>query len=315
MRHLFQNKNHFQVILLAVFIVVLTIACVKKDGVFASNYTVNSPVRQTETPRSEQIKTTDKIDESEKQTNSLKELLAAANSQAVAEAKRQGETALPLIRSFLEDANYRVRQIAVSCAGAIGDPQGADILAAGLKDANINVRLAAARELSKKPYPAAMETVLEVLKNSTEGVIRELLVTAAGFLPDEKTVAALRPLTNGDSSLAEKAVAALAKLGDAAGRKSFSAKLSAKLPRTRYEALEALCYVNDSVFAAPAEKLLSDNANALPIGQVRSRKYRRVADQAVDSLVCLLKLQPPFETSPEKIYTIPEIATIRNLVK
>lgn len=310
----FHRINRFQIVWLLVFTVALPIACAKKSDILASNYTVNS-ANQPETPSANRTETIDKIDDAEKQTNPLNKLLAEANSQAVEEAKQQGKAALPIIRPFLKDKNFQVRQIAVSSAGAIGDPQGADILATGLEDENINVRLAAARELSKKAYPAATETVLAVLKKSPEGIVRELLAVAAGFLPGEKTVAALRPLASGDSVLAEKAMFALAKLGDAAGRKALSSRLSAKLPRTRYEALEALCYVSSSVFATPAKKLLSDKATGLQIGSVRNPRNRRVADQAVDSLVCLLKLQPPFETSPEKIYTDSEIATIKNLIK
>lgn len=304
----FRRKNQVQVLALLSFITLLTVACIRKTDVLASNFPAAPPVRQTDQKAL--------TDTSEVSNEQLEKLLSEANWQAVEEARRMGKAALPIIRPFMKDKNEQVRQIAVGCAGAVGDPQGADILATGLKDISLGVQLGAARELAEKPYPAAAETVLEVLSKKPEDVLTELLIKAAGNVPGEKSIAAVKPFAAaGDDVLAAQAIYALAKLGDAAGRKAFSAKLSVKLPRTRYEALENLCYVNDSRFAAVAKKLLSDKAAALPIGLITDPLNRRVADQAVDSLVCLLKLKPPFETSPTKIYTDREIATIKNLVK
>jgi len=302
-----RKKSYVRVLSLISFIILLTVACVKKTDVLASNYSTDSPANQ--------VNRAEPINEPKASTDRLEKLLAAADWKAVEEARRMGSAALPIIRPFIKDKNETVRQIAVGCAGAIGDPQGADILAAGLKDVSLGVQLGAARELAEKPYPAATEAVLELLNKKPEEVLTELLIKAAGNLPGAKTVATLRPFLAGDDVIATQTIYALAKLGDAAGRKALSAKLSAKLPRTRYEALENLCYVNNSSFAATAKKLLSDKANALPIGLPSDPLNRRVADQAVDSLVCLLKLQPPFETSQSKVYTDREIATIRNLVK
>lgn len=302
-----RKKSYVRVLSLISLIILLTVACVKKTDVLASNYSTDSPANQ--------VNRAEPINEPKASTDRLEKLLAAADWKAVEEARRMGSAALPIIRPFIKDKNETVRQIAVGCAGAIGDPQGADILAAGLKDVSLGVQLGAARELAEKPYPAATEAVLELLNKKPEEVLTELLIKAAGNLPGAKTVATLRPFLAGDDVIATQTIYALAKLGDAAGRKALSAKLSAKLPRTRYEALENLCYVNNSSFAATAKKLLSDKANALPIGLPSDPLNRRVADQAVDSLVCLLKLQPPFETSQSKVYTDREIATIRNLVK
>ena len=302
-----RKKSYVRVLSLISLIILLTVACVKKTDVLASNYSTDSPANQ--------VNRAEPINEPKASTDRLEKLLAAADWKAVEEARRMGSAALPIIRPFIKDKNETVRQIAVGCAGAIGDPQGADILAAGLKDVSLGVQLGAARELAEKPYPAATEAVLELLNKKPEEVLTELLIKAAGNLPGAKTVATLRPFLAGDDVIATQTIYALAKLGDAAGRKALSAKLSAKLPRTRYEALENLCYVNNSSFAATAKKLLFDKANALPIGLPSDPLNRRVADQAVDSLVCLLKLQPPFETSQSKVYTDREIATIRNLVK
>lgn len=307
MNHSVRKKNHLRVLALISFFIVLTVACVKKTDVLASNYSNNQPINQVNREVS--------INKLEATTDQLQKLLAEANWKAVEEARRMGKAALPIIRPFVKDKNEMIRQIAVGCAGAVGDPQGADILAAGLKDDSLGVQLGAARELAEKSYPPATETVLEVLNKKPEEVLIELLIKAAGNLPGAKTIATLRPFLAGDEVIATQTIYALAKLGDAAGRKALSARLSAKLPRTRYEALENLCYVNDATFTAIAKKLLSDKAKALPIGLPGDPLTRRVTDQAVDSLVCLLKLHPPFETSQSKVYTDSEIITIKNLIK
>jgi aspartokinase len=297
-----------------IFLTVLTLsACTGKVDGLVSNLSSN------QTPSvSNQISTANQMsvvtNQNQSTTNGdLEKLLAEISWQAVEEAKRQGVSALPTLRRFANDKNYRIRQLVMNCVGAIGDDQGADILAAGLKDTNINVQLPAARELSQKAYPSAQTAILDSLKNEPENLVRELLALAAGFLSGEKAIPVLRPLAQGDTVLAQNAKTALAKLGDAVGKKAISAGLAASLPRTRYETLQKLCYINDKSFAVQAVKLLSDKAVGIRIGTVYNPKARRVADQAVDTLVCLLNLKPSFTTSVEKIYTDQELTEIRKL--
>lgn len=303
MHHPIQKYLPVQLLALISLVIVLTTA-----GVFAAS-PLSSPPRGDVVP----VKL---IDNSQMTPDRLEKLLAEADWQAIEEAKRIGRAGLQIIRTFLNSKNEQVLRIAMGCAGAIGDPDGADILVAGLRDKNFGVQLAAARELAEKRYPAAVASVLEILsKKSHEVVLAEMLAKAAGFFPGENTIRTLRPLAKGGGPLSRSAIFAMAKLGDAKGREALLSRLAARLPRIRYEALESLCYVNDVRFAATAKKLLLDKATALPIGLISDPQNRRVADQAVDSLVCLLKLQPPFETSSGKIYTDREISVLRNLSK
>ena len=325
---IFIDSKRVAKIALAGAVLVFCIACAEKPAALASNNAIApniasnmaSPAVSSNTSEPAVKNVSDNslsndVSNADQQTPQLEKLLAAADFKAIDEAKRLGSQALPVIRKFLKDSNFQVRQIAVSAAGATEDAQAADIMSAGLRDANINVRIAAARELAVRPYPGAVDTVLDILKNGSEDIIRELLATAAGHLPGQKTVETLRTLVGGDSVLSDKAVYALAKLRDSVGRKAFSAKLSSSAPKIRYEALENLCYVNDPGFVPIAKKLLSDKSVGLTIGSARNPKYRKVADQAVDALVCILKLKPSFQTLPESIYTDPQIAEIRDLAK
>jgi len=283
---------------LAVMLTVLTFACANRSEVAAADdQNRNVEVRSVEGDQS---------------TTELEKLLSSANWQAVNEAKRLGKPALAVIRRFAKDQNFTIRQISMSCVEAIGDTDGSDILITGLSDENTNVRLAAAKALSARQYPAAADAILKTINDTSDEVLRELLVKAAGFYPGSETVTTLMRFVSGDSSLANTAVLALAKIGNETGRKLLLERLSASLPRTRYEALEGLCYVDDKRFVEQAKKLLSDKAVGLRIGSARNPKYRKVADQAVDALVCLLKLSPGFEISSERIYTDGEIASVRS---
>lgn len=311
-RKTINNGFCWLVILMTLFLC----SCAKQTSILANDKTVETSASPNAAEKTlpEPTNSVERVEVSNTQEeNRLKKLLEEASWEAINEANRQGISALPIIRPFLENDKYQVRQMAVSSAGAIGDDKASDILAAGLKDSNINVRLAAAKELSKQAYPSAAGTVLEVIRKTPDETVKELLVKAAGFLPGSETIATLRPLSKGKNVLADQAIYALAKLGDPSGINSVSKKLSAPLPRTRYETLQNLCYINDLQFVPKAKKLLSDKADAIRVGSIRSRQMRRVADAAVVSLVCLLKLDLPFKPS-KNLYTDEEINTVRELI-
>ena len=167
----------------------------------------------------------------------LERKLAAGDWSAVELAGQLGQTAWPTIQKAAGLPQYRSRQIAMACAGRLGGEAAGPILSAGLGDANGNVRLAAAKALSVAPPPSAGHAIRAVLTASPELEIRGLLALAAGYLPGEPTVEILRPLSQRDDVLAERARMALAKLGDAPARQAMAADLASPEPRMRYEVL------------------------------------------------------------------------------
>lgn len=245
----------------------------------------------------------------------LEQLLQAANFLAVDEAGELGTEALPVIRRYVRFENYRSRQIAMRCAGRIGADQGADILGAGLVDQNFNVQNAAATELAKKAYPGAANAILDRLGAGGDEIVRENLALAAGYLPGRRTIELLRGIAIGKGVLASNARMALARLNDVKSHNSLIAELRAPLPRTRYDALQKLIYVNDRSFLPLVKRLLADKAAAVPVGIVEMSRYRRVCDQAVDTLVHLSQLQISFSIGPEKIYSEQERQQIQSLAK
>ena len=235
---------------------------------------------------------------------------------AVDEARRLGESAVPILKQYSQDADYQKRQIAVESAGEVGGEEAALILIDGLKDQNIGVNLSAAHTLRKHPNPGATATVVELLKTTGEEVFREALALAAGGLPGEKTVEVLRKLEAADEhQVSVNAQMALAKLGDSQAKQAIVNQLDDALPRIRYDALEKLIYINDVNLARYARKLLGDKSPAVNIGLINDPEYRRVCDQTVDTVVFLLKLTVSFVVSSDIIYRNKEILEVESMTK
>jgi HEAT repeat protein len=247
-------------------------------------------------------------------TATLESLLASGSWDAVEEAQRQGVSALPTVQTYAKSKNSASRQIAMACASRIGGEQAAQMLTAGLADADINVQLTAAKELDSGKFPSASLAILEHLARGKDDLVREFLALDAGYIPGDRTIAVLRPLAAGQGGLATNARMALAKLKDGWARDLLVKDLSSPLARTRYEALDQLRYVDDQQFVSNAKKLLDDREPARRIGTARNPRFRRVCDQAVDTLAFLLKLHPSFPVAPEKIYTPEQLSQFRQLV-
>ncbi len=244
-------------------------------------------------------------------TNNLEIALQQKSWEAVNEAKRLNENALPLIKKYGRDEDYQKRQIAVACAGVIEDDGVVPVLAAELDDDNVNVRLEAAKAINKNPKPGVTDAVLEKLQNSQENVLKEILALAAGKLPGEKTIEVLKKVQKSEEGqVSINAQMALAKLGNSEAKEAIVKELSDPLARTRYDALEKLIYIEDSALATYARRLLHDKADAVMIGVIRRPKYRRVCDQAVDTIIFLLNLSVTFRVDKGKIYDDREIQEV-----
>jgi HEAT repeat protein len=235
-------------------------------------------------------------------TIDLDNALLQGDSLAVEIAAKLGPAALPVLRRYVQHENYRTRQLAMRCAGGVGTDAAAEILAAGLVDENFNVQNAAANELARKAYPSAAQTILDRLVAGAEELVREKLALAAGYLSDKRTAEVLKSVETEGGVLASNARMALARLGDVDAQQSLIAELNDPLPSKRYEGLEKLIYVDDRGYAPHVKRLLQDKAEAVRIGIVEIPRYRRVCDQAVDTLVALLRPNVSFKVSVEITY-------------
>ena len=289
-------KNYLQItVLMAICILV---SCEKKPNVTGNTRNNN-----------EVIKMTDLI--------TLEKMLAEGQVEAIEIAEEMGEQAWPAIRKAAKMKNYESRQLAMYCAGSLEGPQSGEILALGLSDDEVNVRSAAASQLMDSPPENAKTALLYTLSQKTERShqIPEMLALGAGFLPGDDTVEVLKGLLSEGGDLAENAKMALAKLGNQEFKDNIIGELSDNNPLTRYNAVKKLEYIDDPGTFHDVVKLLDDRAPAVNVGTSYRERYRRACDQAVDTVVSLLELDPPFEIDATKIYSDSELMQLRKMVQ
>jgi len=85
--------------------------------------------------------------------------------------------------------------------------------------------------------------------------------------------------------------------------------------RIRYETVGGLRYVNDPALASHVKPLLRDTGDVQAVGSERSRRYRRVCDEAVDTLAFLLKLKLPFPIGEDMIYSDEQLHHVRDVTR
>ncbi len=288
-------KNCLQITVLAA--ICMLVSCEKKPNDAGNNL------------NNEAIKMTDLM--------TLEKMLAEGQTEAVEMAEEMGEQAWPAILKAAKMENYESRQLAMYCAGSLEGPQAGEILTLGLSDDDVNVRSAAASQLMDDPPENAKTALLHTLSQKTERShqIPEMLALGAGFLPGDDTVEVLKGLLSEGDDLAENAKMALAKLGDQECKNNIIGELSDNNPFTRYNAVKKLEYIDDPGTFQHVVKLLNDRAEAVNVGTSYRSRYRRVCDQAVDSVIYLLELEPPFEINVTKIYSDSEILQLREMIQ
>jgi HEAT repeat protein len=247
------------------------------------------------------------------EASSLDGLLASGNWSAVDLARTQGAAAIPSIQRAAKSPRYDIRQIAVACAAAIRSDAAARILAEGLIDSDFNVRLQAANSLVLDPPASIHGLIVSRLTQEPDDRVKEALAIAAGFVPGDGAIAALKLQVGEVPAVALAARMALAKRGDKPARELLEADLQSPDTFKRYTAVGWLRYIDDPIYIPQAKRLLQDRANAQKIGPKKAIRYRRVCDQAADTLIALLKLKPSFEHDVETIYTDAQLSEIARL--
>ncbi|MFT6283803.1 MAG: HEAT repeat protein [Arenicella sp.] len=243
----------------------------------------------------------------------LKKLLTEENWQAVDAAIKLGDNAWPALDAGATMQSFRSRQITMASAGAIGTDKSIHILVEGLDDKHINVRLAAAGQLSVNTPPDAQMALARKLRTCEEHNICSLLILGLGNVPGELSVNSILEFSQNNHELTGVAQLALSKLER---KTSIDAQLmlfSSSNPSARYQALIDLIYIADKNYASYAIALLRDKAVAISIGTPYDEEHRRVCDQSVDTLIELLQLTPSFITSAEMIYNGQQINEIIQL--
>lgn len=259
-----------------------------------------------------------KEDKSMTTKNELENLIAQGDWSAVDLVVKMGEAAWPVIKQGAKMDSYESRQVSMVAAGRLGGISAGEILLSGLRDKHINVVLVAAGQLSKKPPLSAHSGILDEINTCNEGDVCELLALSLGQIPGEKSINALLNLLNKDlqeDDVEKNAQLALVKLGHPKYIKKHLKNLDSKDAYERYKTIANFVYIDDTKYAKEIKRHLVDKEVALVIGTQYKPRYRRVCDQAVDSLVFVYKLTPSFEIKAENIYSDKQIAEINEIFK
>lgn len=132
---------------------------------------------------------------------------------AAAALPEHGEAALQALSSLTKDRNSDVRWWALRALSGFAQPSAGELLAAGLRDADLAVRQCATLALSKHPHAAAIPSLIDMLKSE-----ETLLARLAGDALVALGAAAVEPLIAGletDQLNAKvEAARALALIGD-----------------------------------------------------------------------------------------------------
>ena len=151
-------------------------------------------------------------------TQGLVQLLSAddnagARNSSIEALVRLGPQAVDALLPLLSVKDPDVRKFAVDILGDIRDPRSTAHLISGLRDADENVRVAAAEALGKGGDRRAVEPLIVCLSASDQGWLDYAAAEALGEIGDER---ALAPLLGAlaRSSLREPVLEALGRIGN-----------------------------------------------------------------------------------------------------
>jgi HEAT repeat protein len=158
-------------------------------------------------------------------------------------------------RQRLSSADVEERRDALMRLGNMKRPDAARVAAAGLNDAEVQVRVAAAHAVVFLPPAEAAGLLLPLLQDRAEFIRREAAY-ALGETHSRSAVARLSELLSGDKEAAVRGAAAVAlgQIGDETAVNSLSQALSGMKKKK----------------AAPADEFLM-RSSAHSLGQIRSR--------------------------------------------
>lgn len=185
-----------------------------------------------------------------------------------------------------------------------------------LKANNINTVLSAITQLENELNLNASiaRTMVEILKTRPDQVIAERLILLLGNYHQKFVFDALVMFEKKSDDAHKKWYSlALAKLGEKDFYNKILAKLKHREAYVRYVALQDLGYVHNRSATKKIAPLLSDMAPAVRVGSVRTNTWRRVCDQAVDTLIALEELTTSFTLSLSRIYSQEELEEVKRL--
>ena len=165
----------------------------------------------------------------------------ARGQAALALARIKDAKAVPAIIAGLKDAELQVRVKCAEAAGVLKAEEGVDALIAASDGGDTAIETAVVTALGRIGSPRAFERVRNILEKTQNRELQLEAVKALGKLQRPEGAAVLKKyLRSDDDNVKVEAAVALAKLGDKSGEKICRKLISGDNPAVKRRAEEAL---------------------------------------------------------------------------
>jgi hypothetical protein len=226
-----------------------------------------------------------------------------------------GRDAGPALLPLVNDKDPQVRELAVTCLHESGGSSARQGLLQALHDRTDTVRASAARFLRDLYTPEDLPAIRSELGSSKDEFVREQLSLLAGEAGDQASTGLLheRVARDPDAHARHAASIALARLGDAEGRRELIGRLQQGEPKQLAAALRDLPYVNDRGLLVNVRTLLDNTQEAVNAGPSHGPYMIRVCDVAVNVVNEMMGRPFPW-VQPVKRYSPQELSQVKQLL-
>lgn len=236
------------------------------------------------------------------------------------DAKTAGSAAVPDLTTLAHDADEEVRQLAVYCLSATGDPAAVQGLCWALSDSDAQVAMAAAKGLHGLVTPAHVPTLLQAYDRASEAIIRRELGLVLGEVTAPSDIPELQKRWRSEGNLEAKQglTTTLSRLGDEDARDAFKEGLAASKGPSRSSYLELAESIAQPWLLEPLAEVLLDTSDVLRVA-VDARPDLIQALRACDIALVLIanigKVAFPFPVIRAKNYSAQELDAAAQWVK
>lgn len=235
-------------------------------------------------------------------------------------AKGSGAAPVPELVRLLRDPDAEIRQLAVYCLSATGDPSAADGLAGAVLDADPQVALVAAKALRGLAGPPLGRVLLHSFDQASEPMVRREVAIVLGRIagPPELLAMKQRWETAPPGEAREGLTVALADRGDEDARREFEVRLLASEGDDRLRWMENADLLAQPWLLPVLGKILDDPTPLLRVA-VDARpdliQALRVCDLALILIAKITGVRFSFPVTRAHNFTPAELDEARRLVK
>ncbi|MEZ4298381.1 MAG: HEAT repeat domain-containing protein [Polyangiaceae bacterium] len=183
------------------------------------------------------------------------------------EAKKAGGAAVPDLAKLLSDPDEEVRQLAVYCLAATGDPAAAGPLGGALFDSDDQVAMGAARSLHPIADKVQVPTFLKAYDASGEPLVKKEIGMLLGRVGQPADMPEIKKRWEAEQEPAARLgiLAGTARLGDEDAQDAFKEGLTGTTGPARLPWLEIAGYIGQPWLLRSLAEVLSDTTDVLRV--------------------------------------------------